>query len=73
MHRPRNKKELKQRLGKKVLRKAERNTKSPVDLGGGVLGYRGFHSSFQTTQGRNNAKEHIRRYVKFENILQNVN
>ena len=73
MQRPRKKKELKQRLGKKVLRKAERSTKSPVDLGGGVVGCRGFHSSFRTTQGGNNAKEHIRRYVKFENILQNVN
>ena len=46
------KKELKQRLGKNVLQKVERNTKSHVDLGWGVLGCKGFHSSFRTTQGR---------------------
>ena len=33
------------------LKKGEMKSKSPADLAGGVLGCRGFHSSFRTTQG----------------------
>ena len=41
----------KQKLKKKGPMEVERNVKNPIASRGGVLGCRGFHSSFRTTQG----------------------
>ena len=60
-YRPRKikkKKPVEEEEEEEVLKKKK---KSPVDLGRGVLGCRGFHSSFQTTQGHNKVEGHIRR------------